>query len=433
MLQLAIAIFLLTVPQQNDVVIEADRQEKEQNISRATGNVVVTYQDMRIEADEATYDETTKVLTAGERIRFIRGAEHLDAASIRINLASKEGTLTRVSGELGPGLFVAAAEADRKEDGHYLLRNATITTCDSSSPGWTLALARAVVNPNKQVTARNSIFRLENVPLFYLPYVMVPAANRSRSTGFLIPATSTSTTKGRSVRESFYWAINRSSDATFTGEYFTERGPAGTVDFRAVPRADSKIELTTFFVRDRKDQGGQSLRILTYGGLPQNFRGVADLNLVSSFVFRQVFEEGFNIISSPIEHSLGFASRNRPESSINVLYARTGIFFTDQPTVVLRKFPTLEAAIPDRQLANVPIYFRLSSGLSGIARRDASITTPMFVERFDLQPTIEAPILRSDAFEWNHQFGVRETMYTHSREPKVIADALNRFTVDYST
>src|SRR5262245_53280066 len=98
MVHLLIVILLLAAPQQNDVVIEADRQEKEQNISRATGNVVITYQDVRIEADEATYDETTKVVTAGERIKFIRGPEHLEANSIRINLASKEGTLTRVSG-----------------------------------------------------------------------------------------------------------------------------------------------------------------------------------------------------------------------------------------------------------------------------------------------------------------------------------------------
>jgi LPS-assembly protein len=433
MLQLLIAIFLLAAPQQNDVVIEADRQEKEQNISRATGNVVVTYQDMRIEADTVTYDEITRIITAGELVRFTRGPENLEASSIWINLATKEGTLTQVSGELGPGFFVAAAKADRKEDGHYELQNATITTCDGTSPGWTLALARAVVSPNKHVSAKNSVFRLENVPLFYLPYVMVPATNRSRASGFLIPTTSTSTTKGRSIRESFYYAINRSSDATFTGEYFTGRGPAGTVDFNAVPRADSRIELTSFFVRDRKNQGGQSLRILTYGGLPKNFRGVADMNLVSSFVFRQVFEEGFNIISSPIEHSLAFMTRNRPDSSINMLYSRTGIFFTDQPTVVLRRFPTLEATIPHRQLGRVPIYLSLGSGLSGIARRDASVTTPSFVERFDLKPTIDVPVLRSAAFEWNNHFGVRETMYTHSREPKVTADSLNRFTVDYST
>src|SRR5262245_13045715 len=168
MLQLAIAIFLLTVPQQDDVVIEADRQEKEQNISRATGNVVVTYQDMRIEADEATYDETTKVITGGERIRFTRGPEHLEADSITISIVSKVGTLTRVTGELGPGVFGAATQADRKEDGHYELKNATITTCDGPRPGWTLALARAYVSPNKHVSARNSVFRLENVPLFYL-------------------------------------------------------------------------------------------------------------------------------------------------------------------------------------------------------------------------------------------------------------------------
>src|SRR5262249_49753064 len=160
---------------------------------------------------------------------------------------------------------------------------------------------------------------------------------------------------------------SRSADATFTGEYFTQRGPAGTVDFRAVPRADSRIELTSFFVRDRKNQGGQSLRILSYGGLPQNFRGVADMNLVTPFVFRQVVEEGFNLISSPIEHSLAFMTRNRPDSSINLLYSRTGIFFTDQPTVILRKFPTLEASIPDRPLgSNIPVYFNLGAGLSGV-------------------------------------------------------------------
>ena len=157
------------------------------------------------------------------------------------------------------------------------------------------------------------------------------------------------------------------------------------------------------------------------------------MNLVSSFVFRQVFEEGFNIISSPIEHSLAFLTRNQPDPASTCSTARTGIFFTDQPTVVMRKFPTLESAIPERPTGPLPAYFSLDSGLSGIARRDASINTPTFVERFDLQPAIEVPILRSHAFEWSHQFGVRETMYTHSREPKVIADALNRFSIDYTT
>ena len=433
MIEFLITILLIAGSQQDQVVIEADRQEKEQNVSRATGNVVVTYQDMRVEADTVTYDDTTRELTAGEHVRFTRGEEHLEADHITINAGTKAGILTNVSGELGPGFFITAAEAHRTEDGRYELKNATVTTCDGPRPGWTLALARAVVDPQKMVTARNSIFRLEGVPLFYMPYVMVPTADRERSTGFLIPSTSSSTTKGRSLRETFYYAINRSADATFTGEYFTKRGLAGAVDFRAVPNGASNIAVNYFFARDRNSQGGQSLKILTAGNLPRGFRGVADMSLVSSFVFRQVYEEGFNIISSPIEHSLAFLSRNQPDASVNVLYGRTGIFFTDQPTAVLRKFPALEVSVPERPLGSLPAYFSIDSGFTGVARRDASIDTPIFVERYDLHPAIEIPVLRSNVADWSNTFGVRETVYTHSLRPKVLTDALNRFSFDYTS
>ncbi len=435
MIQLAVIILLLTGPQQDQVTISSSGpQEKNQNILRATGDVVVTYEDMRIEADTITYDETTKELTAGDHIRFTRNTEHLEAGHLVINIDTKSGTLTDVRGELGPGFFIMAGEAHRTEDGRYELKNATITTCDDSSrPGWTLALARAVIEPNKQVTARNSTFRLQGVPLFYMPYVLLPASNRTRSTGLLIPSTSTSTTKGRSVGETFFYAINRSADATFTGEYFTKRGFAALADFRAVPNAESNITVNTLFAQDRKGQGGRSARILTAGNIGQGFRGVADMNLVSSFVFRQVFEEGFNIISSPLEHSLGFLTRNRSDASLNVLYSRSGVFFTNQPTAVLRKFPTLEVSIPDRPVHDLPVYFSLESGLAGIARRDAAMKTPTFVERFDLHPAVEIPILRSSSFDWSQRIGVRETVYTHSRQEQVLGNAINRFSYDYTS
>ena len=433
MIHLFITILLLAAPQQNEATIEADKQEKDQNIFRATGNVIVTYQDIRVESDTVTYDELTKDITAAEHVRFTRGPEHLEAQNLKFNLDTKSGTMTMASGELGPGFFITATEVFRTEEGRYELKNATVTTCDGPRPGWTLALARAVVDPNRSVSARNSIFRFERFPLFYLPYVVVPTADRPRSTGLLIPSTSSSTTKGRSLRESFYYAINRSADMTFSGEYFSKRGPAGAIDFRAVPDANSKIDLNSLFVKDRKGQGGASLRILSSAGVGRGFRGVADMNLVNSFVFRQVFEDGFNVISSPVEHSLAFLSRNRPDASVNVLYSRTGTFFTGQTTAVLRKFPALELSIPQKPLGNLPIYFSAESGLAGIARHDAAIKTPFFVERFDVHPAIEIPLLRSDAFAWSHRLGVRETAYTHSRQANILGNSLNRMSWDYAS
>src|SRR5262249_42947109 len=155
-----------------------------------------------------------------------------------------------------------------------------------------------------------------------MPYLTIPSERRTRATGFLIPSTSSSTSKGRSIRESFYWAINRSADATFTGEDFSKRGPAGGIQFRARPDRHSWIQVDSLFAKDRLGQGGQSARIAAYGDVGPGFRGVADMNLVSSFTFRQVYEDGLNVISSPLQHTLGFMTRNDSSASVNFLYSR---------------------------------------------------------------------------------------------------------------
>jgi LPS-assembly protein len=440
MLQLVMAILLVFGTQQDptEITVEADKTERNGDIVRYTGSdkqVIATYMDMRVEADVLTLDRSTDILTAGERVRYARGEESLEADSVTFNVKTKAGDFKNVRGRVGPGFFITAEQAHRTEEGQFQLTNATVSTCcEGPRPGWTLALARAVVDPHKRVTAKGSVFRLENVPIFYMPYVAVPSSDRSRSTGFLIPSTSTSTTKGRSLRESFFWAINRSADATFTGEWFSKRGPAGVIDFRAIPDKNSWIQVETQFARDKLGQGGQSARILGYGDVPRGFRGVVDMNLVSSFVFRQVYEDGLNIISSPLEHSLAFASRNTPEASINFLYARNGIFFVDQPTVVLQQLPSVDVGLPSRQLGKLPVYLSGETSLAGVQRRDSAINTPMFVQRYDLHPVVEIPTVRSSLLDWSQQLGFRETLYSHSRQSQlVLGDVLNRLSVEYSS
>ncbi len=437
MIQITLGIFLVLWTQQDQIEITAaGPQGWEERIYHAKENVTVTYRDMRLVADEVTYNDNTKILTADGHLKFNRGEEQIEASHSSFNVETDAGDFSNVRGQLGPGFFITAQEAHRTEEGQYQLKNATVTTCDGPRPGWTLALARAVVDPNRRIVARGSTFRLEKIPLFYMPYVTIPSEDRPRQTGFLIPSTSTSTTKGRSLRESFYWAINRSADATFTGEYFTKRGPAGAVDFRAVPDANSRIDVSSFFASDRQGHGGRSARIFAFGDVGHGFRGASNMDLVSSFDFRQIYENGFNLITSPLQQSLAFASRNRPEASVNFLYERNGVFFPapNQSTVVLRKFPTVEISVPEKMFGAIPLYFSTQTSLSGVARRDPSITTPSFMERFDMNPALELPILRSAVVDWSQRVGFRETFYTHSRESGfVLGDALNRASFDYSS
>src|SRR5438876_6204436 len=127
------------------------------------------------------------------------------------------------------------------------------------------------------------------------------------------------------------------------------------------------------------------------------------MNVVSSLEFRQVYEEGFNVISSPIQRSTAFLTNNQPHSSINLLYNRTAVFFQDQPSTAMQKFPSLEYSRPENRIfSTLPLYFSLDGGFAGVTRRDAQIDAPLFTERLDLHPSFEIPVLQSAAFTWTH-------------------------------
>jgi LPS-assembly protein len=272
---------------------------------------------------------------------------------------------------------------------------------------------------------------VKGVPVFYFPYFSAPLEDMPRSSGLLLPRTSTSTTKGRSISESYYYAINRSADVTLTGEYFSKRGMAGAVTFRAVPDANSNVEVNSFFAPDRLGEGGHITNILghtTRGSL----RAVADLNVISSLTFRQVFGEGFDLISSPRETSKAFATYNTPIANLNFLYSRQGTFFVNQPSTIVRKLPSFDMGVYSHPLGPLPLYLSFDGSVAGVHRRDGAIRTPAFVERIDIRPRIEFPLLRGPAFSWTHTAGVRNTHYSHRRGGGAKSDARNRFAFEYS-
>src|SRR6266446_5122694 len=130
MLQSVIAIFLLFGTQQDQVEISTapnGSQERIGSVVHAKQDVVITYRDVRVEADEVTYDENTKIVVAGNHIKFTRGEENLEASHVEINVETKVGDFTDVKGEVGPGFFITAEEAHRTAEGEYQLKNATVT------------------------------------------------------------------------------------------------------------------------------------------------------------------------------------------------------------------------------------------------------------------------------------------------------------------
>ena len=70
------------------------------------------------------------------------------------------------------------------------------------------------------------------LPIFYYPI----NKDDDRSTGFLLPIYGASTVRGQSLSNAFFWAIDRSQDATFTHDWYSKTGQGFGGEYRVRAR-----------------------------------------------------------------------------------------------------------------------------------------------------------------------------------------------------
>src|SRR5208337_284898 len=196
---------------------------------------------------------------------------------------------------------------------HYLLYDGTITTCELPHPRWLFEAHKVTVDVGGNASIYHSRFLLFGLPVLYFPYATHPVNRETRQTGFLIPTAGQSSIKGTIFGDGFYWAMNRSMDANVGAEYFSKRGWSQKGEFRVRPTDTSYIDLNYFGVIDRGTpiwtttapgcsvqnpcrvllrEGGQEARLTAEGNL-YGFRSVANIDYLSSFLFRLAFNEVF--------------------------------------------------------------------------------------------------------------------------------------------
>jgi hypothetical protein len=66
------------------------------------------------------------------------------------------------------------------------------------------------------------------------------------------------------------------------------------------------------------------------------------------------------------------------------------------PSTVLKKFPAVDLQLATRDIGGRIRLFQLAGGFAGMACHDIQINTPSPVQRFDVHPSIEIPVLRSN-------------------------------------
>ena len=431
------------------VLISACEQVSEGDLRRARGSVDVRTGSIIVTADEADFNDATGDLEVRGNVHYrnLTSDEDLYAEKVSYNTRTENGTFYDAHGTVSSASQAAArilttdnpfyidGPVVHKTKDEYVVLDGTVTNCDPDHPWWTMRAPKTRIVPGESATIHRGVLRLKGAPLLYLPIYKKSLERVPRKSGFLTPSIGTSSRFGFVLAESYYWAINRSYDATFNGTYYSARGGASQVTFRGRPTAGSHFDATFFGVADRGQklddgsrykQGGASFQMRGAAWLPGGFRGVADIRYLSSLEFKQTFTQTYEEAANSQVRSIGFATKNFSSYSLNVSLLRDENFQSTMrdDTVVIRKLPSVEFNSSERRLlaGPAPVYFSFDSAFDLASRSQPAFQTRRYVQRGDLYPRFTVPV-RLKGFNITPMLGGRITGYGQSRTEGAIVGA----------
>ncbi len=458
------------VPQGSLATVRADSQQKDKDVYRFRGHVQLTYEDVRVTADEASIDYTSGDVIARGHVVFDDPTSHLAAEEVHYNFRTKKGWFSDGAGYLhakGPPrprvlksdnpFYIQGKTVDRVDDENYIVNHGSMTTCDCSREGWLLSVTRARVTPGDKFVGHNAVFRFLGVPIFYFPFIADSIAREPRQTGFLIPHIGNSSQKGFIIGDGFFWAINPSADVMLGVEDYSKRGIAERGEFRAKPSANADFVVNYFGINDHYLQTteelvpgtnidvnvpirapGESIRAVGHDDdIGWGFRAVANVDYVNTMAFRLTWSPNYSEAVNSAAVQSGFVTRNWDAYSFGVHAERYQDFLSTNPilsadgnvgvigptpNVIIRHLPSIEFAGADRQIGNSPAYFSFESSVDLVGRTEvgtqSGLAIPLLSDRLDFHPQL---LIRPKEF-WHFRFtpiaGFRVSHYGTSLDGK---------------
>jgi len=446
-------------PGRNEVLIRADEQEKNQDVYSVRGHVEIRFSTNTVRCDQATYDSTSGQITATGHVVFEGGAhnEHIVGSHATFDVSRDSGTFYDATGSTGAKVknhmmfltsstpfFFTGKVVERLGPDHYRVYYGFVTSCQLPNPKWQLDSKVADVEVGDEAKMHHATMKLHGIPVFYFPFVEHPADNLGRKSGFLVPVFGFSNTRGTIFGDAYYWVISRNADATIGASIYTKRGPAQYGNFRWIGFS-SVFQMQFTAVQDNKgypgspnhgqDQGGEEFKAYGVKPLPDGFFGVLNVDLLSSYLFRIYFAEGFTEAINSEVRSNGFVYKNWDGYSFSVLASRYQNYESTVPNdfISIVHAPSVEFSTAERPFDRSNFVYSYDAAIEGVNRSEIGFSTAPIVGRVDVAPYIAWPKLFR-GWTFRPQVGARETLYTERLEPSsnpaligtAIQDPVNR-------
>ena len=360
----------------------------------ATGNVLLIEPDHQIAADKADFNPKTHLGTFYNARGFAK-------------LGAPPGAPPS-SGPIDPDVQFYGDTLEKVNEDTYIITNGGFTSCVQASPRWQMTSGSLRLRVDHYALLRNMMLKVKGVPALYLPYMYYPLSSDNRSTGFLMPSYGSSTYKGHTISNAFFWAINRSQDATILHDWYSKTGQSIAGDYRYVSLGGSGNFRTSFLSErpikyildgDEIEQPGRQ-SFNAFGNLSQSLGGSwyaqARADYSSDLTVDQLYSTDIARASRRTRSYGGSVSGTTKGLRITGIFDRNEYFAENGISTVRGNNPRINIARPDRLIGRLPVYASVASEYvnieSNVFQADRTKEpTRNGLHRLDITPAVRFP------------------------------------------
>src|SRR5262249_55380470 len=201
--------------------IQIDAEEltydQETDTTVARGSVTVTRGYVTLQADEVRYHRLTGIAEAYGHVVISDPEATVKGDAATLDMNDESGWMEQVNGSFSTsGYNLTAGKMTKGVGPQYHFENGIFTTCHCGGveePDWSIGSKRADIRLTGLGVTRGVTLRVKDIPVLWLPLFAFPA-NRDRQSGFLVPRFGYSNRRGFQYEQPYFWAINKSMDAT---------------------------------------------------------------------------------------------------------------------------------------------------------------------------------------------------------------------------
>lgn len=384
----------------------------------AKGNVHVVMEGRALFADEVAVDLNAQSLVATGNVILTEGQNRLEGDRIEYNYRTNFGVVTNGKGSLPPGVSFSGAEIRREGERKYVVEEGRFTACracqpEPQTPDWEFRASEATIYQDELVVSRNTSFWVRGIPALFSPVATFPIG--PRRTGFLIPRLGYGNADGFVVKQPFFWAISPSQDATLTPIYRTKRGFDLPGEYRYVLSEESRGQLTARYLYDITPSAPQRNRAEFKWQhdqvLAPTWTGKADVNVQTDRRLQRDFVD-----SSAVERTQRTIPSNIFVTQMTPRYMLLGLlnYTRDLSEVAERRAGRLPDVrfqwMPD-QVLETPLIVEGETSAAYLTRNPGEDPG-----RVDFHPGLRLPVVLGPWLTATSQAAFRETAYTQNEQ-----------------